>query len=156
MSFKILVLSDTHGLFRTVDRIVEKHGDADMIFFLGDGAADIKLASRTFPRPVISVRGNCDVYASELPVEQVVNAEGHKFMLCHGHIYNVKNSAEPYLQTAIKKGCDAALFGHTHIPVNEYHDGVYLFNPGSLYSSHTYGLIDIVKSGMSFNIVGEK
>ena len=28
-------------------------------------------------------------------------------------------------------GCEAVLFGHTHLPVVEEHDGVWLLNPGS-------------------------
>jgi predicted phosphodiesterase len=28
-------------------------------------------------------------------------------------------------------GCDAILFGHTHLPVVEQHEGVWLLNPGS-------------------------
>lgn len=33
---------------------------------------------------------------------------------------------------AQEQGVDAALFGHTHKPTEQMHDGVILYNPGSL------------------------
>ena len=40
------------------------------------------------------------------------------------------------------------LFGHTHQALTEYHDGLYLMNPGSCHGYYaTYGYIDITDKG---------
>ncbi len=159
MSTKILVMSDSHGDVQRVREIFGKHGDADIIFFLGDGAADMRVVDMHFPKPLAKVRGNCDMFFSEdIPLELFLDIDGFKFMLCHGHMYGVKNSTELYHSAAKQRGCDAALFGHTHRAVNERREGVYLFNPGSVLSTGTYGIIETSESGICFNIltVGDK
>ena len=45
------------------------------------------------------------------------------------------------------------MFGHTHVPCEEYVDGLYLFNPGSLGYEGTYGYIDIVGGGIRTAVV---
>ena len=46
------------------------------------------------------------------------------------------------------------LFGHTHTPYNEYVNGIYILNPGSIKGYYgTYGTIDISKSGIVTNII---
>ncbi|MBQ9384212.1 MAG: metallophosphoesterase family protein, partial [Ruminiclostridium sp.] len=54
--------------------------------------------------------------------------------------------------TASVNGCSAALFGHTHVPVNEMSNGILLFNPGSTSlprggNKPTYGKITVDESG---------
>ena len=55
-----------------------------------------------------------------------------------------------------KIGAKIALFGHTHVPYNQYHDGIYMLNPGSIAfprdcSRPSYGLIDITPKGIITN-----
>ena len=40
---KILVMSDTHGKRTRVFNIIKEHRDADALFYLGDGEADLEL-----------------------------------------------------------------------------------------------------------------
>ena len=59
------------------------------------------------------------------------------------------------LSAARRSKADVLLFGHTHVPLAEYRDGVYLLNPGSLNGSFgTYGTLDITSAGIVTNIVG--
>ncbi len=153
MSTKILVMSDTHGALSTVRNIIDANDDADIIFFLGDGAVDIKLATMHLQKQVAKVKGNCDGYSSEeLAPELVLDIDGYKMMLTHGHLYNVKSSYELYAATAKKRGCHAALFGHTHRPENGECWGVRLFNPGSVLNG-SYGIIKIAQRGIEYKIM---
>lgn len=48
------------------------------------------------------------------------------------------------------------LFGHTHQPLTEYDDGLYMLNPGSLHGGGTYGVLDITAAGVVMNIVEDR
>ena len=51
-------------------------------------------------------------------------------------------------------GAQVALYGHTHNALEDYDDGLYLLNPGSLNSwEATYGTVDITPQGIVTNIV---
>jgi len=50
------------------------------------------------------------------------------------------------------------VFGHSHIPVNEWHDGLLLFNPGSptdrrRQPKHTMGLLRLVDGTIEGQII---
>ena len=46
------------------------------------------------------------------------------------------------------------IFGHTHMPITEYDNELYLLNPGSLqYADGTYGIIDITDACISVQII---
>jgi len=51
---------------------------------------------------------------------------------------------------------DAIVFGHTHVPYAKVHDGVYLFNPGSINpyrDEATVGLLEINNRGIRGRIL---
>ena len=144
---KILVVSDTHGDVRALLDAVSRESGCAMIIHLGDGERDTgPLAYLPNPKPLIQVRGNCDFY-SDLP-ESVVTNEGGKTIYCtHGHTQMVKYGPAMLRQTASEKHADIALYGHTHVPVQTYEDGMYLCNPGSLRQGD-YAVLEIVPSGI--------
>ena len=105
-----------------------------LVFFLGDGARDLDAVQERFPRLYYyAVRGNCDLRSS-LSASLSCVVGGVRIFAAHGHQYQVKY--EPSLTTltaaARKEGAEAALFGHTHEPCCEEHDGILLFNPGAI------------------------
>lgn len=53
-------------------------------------------------------------------------------MLTHGHYYNVSLGVETLREEAIERGCDIAMYGHTHRPYLEQGGKVTILNPGSL------------------------
>jgi putative phosphoesterase len=127
---KILVFSDSHG---NVDNMVQavKQSTPDMIVHLGDGWNDATKLHGMFPKiPMERVPGNCD-YQDE-PLEKILYVEDRKILLCHGHLYFVKTGYLPLELAAREKGVDMALFGHTHRVFYDLHNGVALFNPGSI------------------------
>ena len=91
-----------------------------------------------------------------VPVERLVTLEGTGILLTHGHAHGVKYGPEGLVGCARKKEAKIALFGHTHVPCNEYHNGIYVLNPGSLAqprdcSRASYGLIEITPKGILTN-----
>ncbi len=126
---KILVFSDSHGRLGNMADAMEKERPR-RVFFLGDNYQDGKLLSERYPEvPFDLVRGNCDFCAG--PDELVVEAEGVRFLLTHGHRYYVKSGTGRLADAARKAGAKMACFGHTHEALNQPEKGIWLFNPGT-------------------------
>ena len=149
---KILVFSDSHGADQPMAGAIKLHNDADIIAFLGDGESDFEEALAECgiapfgPRQkrIWQVRGNCDWRSNEA-VTILPEAEGFRFFVTHGHLQYVKNGLSLLASEARKKGCAAALFGHTHEAFLEEREGMLLMNPGSSRGGH-YGII-IIENG---------
>ncbi len=148
---KILVFSDSHRnndpMFAAV-----KNERPDMIIHLGDHYSDAMLLSRRFPEiPLTAVPGNCDF--SDEPATCLLEVEGHRILLCHGHQYHVKQSLLTLTYAAKEQHAEAALFGHTHRICCDYHNGLLLFNPGSIGEPHysganSYGILEVTQERM--------
>ena len=154
---KVLVLSDSHGDFYNVNKILQSQPGAEVVFFLGDGLNDIERCRLNYPEKMfITVRGNCD-WGSDAPIEQFFSIEGKKIMATHGHEYNVKFTYSEAIYRARENKCEVLLFGHTHNAVTAYDHGLYIMNPGSAHGyGATYGLLDITQQGVMTNIVKVK
>lgn len=151
---RILVVSDTHGDIRNFEEVLRKHRDAEVVIHCGDGADETQEMKKLFPeRMFICVRGNCD-FCCEYPNIEVINIEGYKLFITHGHIYNVKSSLLNLSMATREAGAQMAIFGHTHVPLESYDDGVYFLNPGSLRGyKGSYALADISDKGILVNHV---
>lgn len=153
---KILVVSDSHGSTDTLrDVLIGYSARADMIVHLGDGEKDYNDLIKLNPVETCFVRGNCD-FASSAPDTKLIEANGKRIFMTHGHCYCVKHGLSSLKSAARSQNADIALFGHTHTALCEYEDGLYIINPGSL-CRHclrpSFALIDIVSSGIMPNIV---
>lgn len=144
---KILVFSDSHGnednMVRAVER--ERPSTLDAIVHLGDGWRDAEALHRLYPRiPLEQVPGNCDLGRFE-ERERVVFFGDCRVLLCHGHTLGVKSSLLRASYEARERGAQALLYGHTHIPHIDYHDGLWLVNPGSIgdHSRPSYGVLTV-------------
>ena len=63
-------------------------------------------------------------------------------------------AVQPLVCAARERKAQVALFGHTHHALEEYDDGLYLLNPGSLNSwEPSYGTVDITPQGIVTNVV---
>lgn len=139
---KILVASDTHGRVDLLMEAISRNPDLDAVIFLGDGISDLEFVSEYFRLRHISwyaVRGNCDfdrLFRDE-PLEKtgVLSIAGHRIVYTHGDLYGAKGGMEGLYSLAKSREADIVLYGHTHRRREEYRDGVYYVNPGSLYSS---------------------
>ena len=146
---RILFLSDIHGVPSTLTAALDK-ADAlgyDRIAILGDvlyhgprnGVPDfydpVKVAAILNPlkEKIIAVRGNCDAEVDQMMLEfpmmddyRVLEADGRKFFLTHGHLFNEYKI--PPLGMA-----DVLVHGHTHVSELKTLDcGLVIFNPGSV------------------------
>jgi putative phosphoesterase len=96
--------------------------------------------------PVHAVAGNADFARVRLPSDRVLEFEGVRIGLTHGHggwlrylwekaVYEVNGyRSRRYAALAVSRfsGVQAVVYGHTHLPLNMVLDGVLAFNPGSL------------------------
>ena len=149
---KILVFSDSHGAMGKMVEAME-HERPHHVFFLGDHYRDGIELSQLYPDiPMDIVRGNCDW--GKGPDLRVVELEGVRFLLTHGHLQYVKSGLDELLQEAENRQVQVACFGHTHLAKVVYRDGIYLMNPGSAGGCHAregYGVIEAL--GGSVNLL---
>lgn len=131
---RFAVLSDTHGdlsrMFAAADYIRALKPDA--LIHLGDFCADAEAMAKELRLELHAVAGNCDAGRTTHPAADVLEAEGARILLCHGHTYDVGETPQRLIWAAQEWECTAALFGHTHRQFLEKEDGVLLMNPGSL------------------------
>lgn len=130
---KILVISDTHRKDDYMELVIERQIPLDMLIHLGDVEGSEYLIEQWVNKgcQLAMVRGNNDFF-SELEREIELEIGTHRLFLTHGHYYNVSLGVETLYEEAVARGCDIAMFGHTHRPFLEKINGVTLLNPGSL------------------------
>lgn len=128
---RALALSDSHGDKGAISKALDRFGDVDYIFHLGDYSSDAEYVAEQSKARVITVRGNCD-YISDDPYFEEVVIRGQRIILTHGHKLGAKYSYDRLFYYAQEREAKALLFGHTHVPYCEYMDGIWLVNPGSI------------------------
>lgn len=137
---KLLLMSDTHGNQAGILKVMELAGKVDAVIHLGDCHRDTKCIKKC---KVYSVKGNCDISSNEKS-ERLITLEGKKILMLHGHKQRVKLGLLSLGFYAQEKGADIVLFGHTHIPTEQYSGSVLLYNPGCLSGMRqTYGIMTI-------------
>lgn len=139
---KIVLASDNHGNVNAIRKIVIDNPNADYYWHLGDSCVEDIYTIR----PFISVRGNND-YDPSLPNQRIMELEGHRFLLVHGHRH-LTWDLEFLHQYAKGLNCDVVLYGHTHIYDDREVDGIRFINPGSCSHNRdgqnpTYAILDI-------------
>ncbi|MDR1002854.1 MAG: metallophosphoesterase [Oscillospiraceae bacterium] len=150
---RAIVVSDTHGNFRNLLKVFERHSDSELFVFLGDGESDYRrLISRNPTMRYVLVRGNCD-FGTEANLTEIIDF-GEKRILCtHGHAFSVKRGLGGLIASSKEQNADVCLFGHTHVPCSFYDDGLYVMNPGSLSNGVdggcSYGILDITEAGVA-------
>ncbi|MBQ2675808.1 MAG: metallophosphoesterase [Clostridia bacterium] len=152
----ILVVSDAHGSTRNTKTAIEKT-KPDAVIFLGDGIRQIEDLSYVYDDiPFHFVSGNCD-FASNEPYTKLLKFGEKTVLATHGHNYSVKYTYSEIIAAAKSRGVDVVLFGHTHTPYQDYDDGLYVMNPGSVEQPRegrpSYGILDITSAGIVTNIV---
>ena len=142
MHCKILVVSDSHGCWQLLDRIVRREEPFNTLIHCGDGADDLSRIALPESTRILRVGGNVDRgrgYAFD-PVAVETLCE-KKIMVTHGDLFKVEYDLAPLLDEGMRIQADLVCFGHTH--VKYYHDGTTaLFNPGPA-DRGLYGVITI-------------
>jgi uncharacterized protein len=127
------VLSDTHlprGGRRLPERCVAELERADLVLHAGDLVAASVLDELRGFAPVEAVLGNMDepALAARLPEQRVVEVAGARIGMVH-----VPGPAVGREARLLRRfpGCQAVVYGHTHVPKVERVQGVWVLNPGS-------------------------
>lgn len=124
-----VVLSDSHGRKKNVEKLVPLFRENDFVVHLGDGSSDLRDFSRENPDKTYIMKGNCDFsYGMD---EYIIETEKVRILCCHGHKYGVKSGLFRLAAHAKECDCDAALYGHTHRAAIEEIEGILCINPGS-------------------------
>jgi putative phosphoesterase len=155
------VISDTHmprGSRRLPDACVERLAGADLILHAGDVMTAATLAEfALIGPPVVAVRGNMDEgeLQRELPAERLVEAGGARIAMVHDA--GPAHGRLPRLRSRFPDA-HAAVFGHSHLPLHEEHEGFQIFNPGSPTERrrapvHTMGLARVRDGLLTFELV---
>ena len=150
---KIGIISDSHGDNNAVEKAVKQMTGVDAIIHLGDYAKDGKYI-RNFTRQLYVVSGNCDFFIdADTPSELVLEMEGKRIFVTHGHKYRVKDGLNTLYYKGQELGADIVLFGHTHSSQIVSVEGMVLLNPGSVSKPRntkrpTYGIIEISKGNI--------
>lgn len=130
-SMKVLIMSDTHGVHKNLDRVLELERPYEQILHMGDIEGDEDYIEAVAGCPVAAVRGNND-YFSQLPQERIAEIAGKRILMTHGHYYYVAAGVELLIKEAFGRGADMVMFGHTHYPMIRREGGLTVINPGSL------------------------
>lgn len=160
---KLFFMSDIHGSIYFLEKAIERFEaeKADYLVILGDALyhgprnalpkdynpKEVCELLNKYKEKIIAVRGNCDSEVDQMIINypmmsdySIILYNGKRLFLTHGHIYNKENL--PNLSEN-----DVIIHGHTHIPVAEKLDTVFLLNPGSISipkgnSPHSYAVLE--------------
>lgn len=128
---KILVVSDSHGRNTYLDKVLGTVGPIDLLIHLGDLEGSEDYIEAAAPCPVEMVSGNND-YFTRIEREKMIEVGRYNILLTHGHRYRVNFGLETIKKIARDNCADIVMFGHTHIPVIDYEEGIIAVNPGSI------------------------
>lgn len=130
---KILIVSDTHRRDENLKLVIKKTAPIDMLIHLGDSEGSDEFIPGWVNQGcrVEMVLGNNDFF-SPLEREKEIKIGDYKVLITHGHYYSVSLGTERLREEALDRGCQIAMYGHTHRPIIEDKKGVVVLNPGSL------------------------
>lgn len=132
MQHQIGVISDTHiPHFKRIPEAVWEHfADVELIIHAGDLSILSVIDQLETIAPVEAVQGNVerDEVVEKLPIKREIMVGN-----CRIGIVHILGEAKYYARTARREFPDArvVVFGHSHNPYHQEHDGQLLFNPGS-------------------------
>lgn len=145
---KLFFISDIHGSLFYLKKALENYNKekADYIVILGDALyhgprnplpkdynpKEVAQLLNKYKDKIMAVRGNCDSEVDQMIINypmmgdySIILCNNRRLFLTHGHIFNKDNL--PNLNEN-----DVLIHGHTHIPVAEKLDDIYIINPGSI------------------------
>ena len=150
---KIGIISDTHG--HVPNAVHDAFNGVDHILHAGDvGPMDVITELETIA-PVSAVRGNVD-YTIQIPLTRVQNFSGQKFLV--HHIVDLSFPSQLMREAIADEQPNVVVFGHTHMPCSEQHNGVLFLNPGSASnprggSAPSVAMVECNKTDLSVNFV---
>jgi putative phosphoesterase len=132
LQHRIGVISDTHiPHFKEMPQAVWQHfAGVELIIHAGDLSVLSVLDELETLAPVVAVQGNIEYeeVVAKLPIKREV-VVGH----CRIGIVHILGDSSNRVRLARQEFPTArvVVYGHSHAPYNQEHDGQLLFNPGS-------------------------
>lgn len=138
---KILIVSDIHGNYNNMEKVLKNDPSFDYLFLAGDilsgpnreGYDPEKLAEllNSYKDKIIAVKGNCD-YREDLQLldfkidelYKTIPMDNKTILMTHGHYFNKDHLPDVRYSILIT--------GHTHVPVLERAHNKINLNPGSI------------------------
>lgn len=142
MRKKILVVSDSHGNYSRLNKIIQKELPFDYLIHCGDGIGDLLHVDLPALVNVIKVAGNIDagrVY--DVEEEAILSIQNISILVIHGHRQHVKSQYDSLLLKGQNENVDFVFFGHTHLTAYVKNTPV-LFNPGPA-ANGFYGIVSL-------------
>lgn len=156
----VAVIADTHlrGARRLPETCVRRLAASDLVVHAGDVVSVEAFESVcAIGPPVLAVRGNVDepALAAMLPERLEFDLAGRRCGVVHdagparGRVARLRR---------LFPGCDAVIFGHSHIPLHLLDGGFQVFNPGSptmrrRQPRHTMGLLHAQAGDLRFELL---
>jgi len=151
---KIGVISDTHiYAFEDLPKpLLRAFEGVDLILHAGDLLTlDVLEGLKKITPRVLAVCGNMDPPEVKriLKDKEVIQIKKFRIGLTHGENAPF-NLMENVKQKFASEKVDCIVYGHSHLPQNETHQGILYFNPGSPTDKsfapyNSYGLLEIDK-----------
>jgi putative phosphoesterase len=161
-SLRIVVVADTHGRPHpaSAQRIAALRPDA--ILHAGDIGDLHVLEELRELAPLLSVRGNIDAHAPDLPDAITIDVESEertelRLLLLHIAVYGPKLRADAF-RLAKERGASIVLCGHSHVPFIGRDRGLVVFNAGSIGPRRfqlpiVFGVLELGRGGVELRHV---
>ncbi len=154
---KIAVLADTHIPKKARElpvRALEIIRQSDLLIHAGDILTEDFLEYLREMIPLHAVLGNNDIGVN-LPETLQIEVERVKLAIIHD---SGKSNGRARRLKRLFPDADAVVFGHSHIPINSFEEGILLFNPGSATDKRrqpkrTMGTLEVTNGSISGTIV---
>lgn len=147
---RIGVIADTH-IHRISDlpeSLITSLTTMDMVVHLGDFHSEDVVNDLKEIADFRGVKGNHDTHIPGLPEKDLVEIEGKRLGIIHGHGCAFPFGFKWGLLTQFDGKIDAILYGHTHSIRNTVEEGILFFNPGSVIGRfpamhRSYGILTV-------------
>ncbi|MDM5156672.1 metallophosphoesterase [Bacillus sp. DX1.1] len=142
---RALIVSDSHGSTKELQQLKETYaGNVDVMIHCGD--SELKPEHPSLQEFEV-VKGNCDFY-NGFEDEIITDVNELRFLLTHGHRYNIKMTLQTLLYRAKEAKANIVCFGHSHILGAEIIDDILFINPGSVLlprsrNEKTFALLEV-------------
>lgn len=150
---KVLIISDSHGRDENIKYVIDRVKPIDLLIHLGDFNGNYDYIKQFVDCPIEVVCGNNDFFCN-VESDKLIKISDYKVFLTHGHRYGVSLGLDRIKKVGRQVESDIVMFGHTHRPIIEKHENLWIINPGSISLPRqsdglpTYIIMDIDNSGL--------
>ncbi len=153
---KVIIVSDSHGNFGILKRIVEQEDPFDLMVHLGDGLDEVYRIQRLMEFRLDAVSGNNDP-PGLAPEYLLLKFGKRRLLFTHGNSYQVNQSLNILYQTAKGLKANIVFYGHTHCYNDCQLRRIRFLNPGTVCSylskESSYIKMELLDNELKFNRV---